>query len=154
MALKTVILQLICPDRPGLVSRLAGWIASHNGNILHADHHTDQGAGMFLSRLEWDLNGFNLKREAISKEIFGLARSLEGEAQLHFSDEIPRVAIFVSKQSHCLIDLLCRVNSEEIRMMVPLVISNHKNLKHICEQYNVTFKHIPVNQDNRLTSEI
>ena len=54
----SAILQLICPDRPGLVSELSGWVASNGGNIRHADHHTDAGAGVFLSRLEWDLEGF------------------------------------------------------------------------------------------------
>jgi len=151
--LTTVIFQLICPDRPGLVSLLSGWIATHNGNIRHADHHTDEGAGMFLSRLEWDLKGFNLTREAISEEISDLAISLGGKAQLHFSDEIPRVAIFVSKQSHCLIDLLWRVNSKEMKMMVPLVISNHENLRDICEQYKVNYKHIPVHNENKLAAE-
>ena len=61
----SVILQLICPDRPALVSELAGWVAANGGNIHHADHHTDAGAGLFLSRIEWGLEGFGLPREAI-----------------------------------------------------------------------------------------
>ncbi len=141
----TVILQLICPDRPGLVNRLSGWIASHDGNIRHADHHRDEGAGMFLSRLEWDLNGFSLDREEIHKQILQLANNLGGKAQLNFSDEIPRVAIFVSKQSHCLIDLLWRVNNQEMKMIVPVVISNHRDLQNICKQYNVDYKYLPAN---------
>ena len=62
----SVILQLICPDRPGLVSELAGWVAANGGNIRHADHHTDAGAGLFLSRLEWEQQGFGLPRPAIA----------------------------------------------------------------------------------------
>ena len=138
----TVILQLICPDRPGLVSRLSGWIASHDGNIRHADHHTDEGAGMFLSRLEWDLSGFSLNREEIHKEVLELASHLGGKSQLNFSDEISKVAIFVSKQSHCLIDLLWRVNNQEMKMIVPVVISNHKDLQNVCKQYNLSLIHI------------
>ncbi len=149
----TVILQLICPDRPGLVSLLSGWIASHNGNIRHADHHTDEDAAMFLSRLEWDLEGFTLSRDEIYKKVFELANSIGGKAQLHFSDELPRVAILASKQSHCLIDLLCRVNSQEMKMIVPVVISNHQNLKGVCEQYNVDYRYVPVDQVNKLHSE-
>ena len=149
----TAILQLICPDRPGLVSQLSGWIASNNGNIRHADHHTDEGAGMFLSRLEWDLEGFAMDRKSIQKAVLELANSLGGKSQLHFSDDIPRVAIFVSKQSHCLLDLLWRVNSNEMKMFVPLVISNHINLKYICEQFNVDYKYIPIDKDDKLVSE-
>ena len=69
MSFKTVILQFICPDRPGLVSDLAGWIASNNGNIRHADHHTDEDAKLFLSRIEWDFNGFLLGKDQIKNEI-------------------------------------------------------------------------------------
>ena len=122
----SVILQLICPDRPALVSELAGWVAANGGNIRHADHHTDAGAGLFLSRIEWGLEGFGLPREAIAPSAAALAQRLDGEAQLHFSDEHPRVAILASKQSHCLLDLLWRARSGELPMQVPLVIANHR----------------------------
>ena len=102
----TVILQLICPDRPGLVSELAGWVAANGGNIRHADHHTDAGAGVFLSRIEWELEGFGIPRQALPAAAQALADRLSGQAQLHFSDAWPKVAIFASKQSHCLVDLL------------------------------------------------
>ena len=65
MVVATAILQLICPDRPGLVSELSGWVAANGGNIRHADHHTDSGAGLFLSRIEWDLEGFGLPRASL-----------------------------------------------------------------------------------------
>ena len=129
MTSTTAILQLICIDRPGLVSELAGWVAVNGGNICHADHHTDKGAGLFLSRIEWVLDGFALNRDLIAKEVRLLADSLDGTAEVHFSDEIPRVAIFVSKQSHCLLDLLWRVRRGELPMEVPLVISNHNDLE-------------------------
>jgi len=81
-------------------------VAANGGNICRADHHTDAGAGLFLSRLESDLQGFGLPREASGPGTEALARRLEGRSRLHFSDELSRVAVFVSKQSHCLLDLL------------------------------------------------
>ena len=140
----TVILQLICPDRPGLVSELAGWVAANGGNIRHADHHTDAGAGLFLSRLEWDQEGFGLPRQAIAPAVHALAERLGGEAQLHFSDELPRVAIFASKQSHCLLDLLWRARSGELPMQVPLVVANHPDLEPLCRDFGVAFASVPV----------
>jgi len=144
---------MICPDRPGLVSELSGWIAKNDGNIRHADHHTDAGAKLFLSRIEWELKGFALKRESISSAVTTLADDLDGNAQLSFSDEWPRVAIFVSKQSHCLLDLLWRFRSGELPMKVPLVISNHQELESICLEFGVPFKHIPVNPANKSAAE-
>ena len=113
MSIKTVILQFICPDKPGLVSDLASWIASKNGNIRHADHHTDADAKLFLSRIEWDLDGFLLDKNEINSEVILLEQRLNGKAVLSFSDDFPNVAIFVSKQSHCLVDLLWRVKTGE-----------------------------------------
>tara|TARA_B100000131_G_C18069959_1_gene594053 strand:- start:576 stop:1430 length:855 start_codon:yes stop_codon:yes gene_type:complete len=149
----TAILQLICPDRPGLVSELATWVANHNGNILHADHHTDQREKLFLSRIEWDLINFSLPRDLIHRSIQQLAIQVNGTAELNFSDEIPKVAILVSKQSHCLLDLLLRVRSGEIRIDIPVVISNHRNLEYICQEFSIDFKYVPVDLTNKSLSE-
>jgi len=153
MGSPSVILQVICPDRPGLVSELSSWVASNGGNIRHADHHTDAGAGVFLSRLEWALEGFDLPRQAIRLAAESLARRLGGEGQLHFSDEIPRVAIFVSRQEHVLLDLLWRTRSGELPMTVPLVIANHPDLRPIAEDFGARFAHVPVAANNRAEAE-
>ena len=153
VSIKTVILQFICPDKPGLVSELSSWIASKNGNIRHADHHTDAGANLFLSRIEWDFDGFLLDKNEINSEIILLEQRLKGKAVLSFSDEIPNVAIFVSKQFHCLVDLLWRVKVGELSMNVPLVISNHSDLEDICSSFNIHFKLIEVDKNNKADSE-
>ena len=153
MSIKTVILQFICPDKPGLVSDLASWIASKNGNIRHADHHTDADAKLFLSRIEWDLDGFLLDKNEITSEVNLLEQRLNGKAVLSFSDDFPNVAIFVSKQSHCLVDLLWRVKAGELCMNVPLVISNHSDLEEICSSFSIPFKLIQVNKNNKAHSE-
>jgi len=149
----TAILQFICPDRPGLVSELTGWVAENGGNINHSDHHTDIEAGLFISRIEWTLNKFIIDRDMIFKEIHALTKSKKGKSTLCFSDEVPRVAIFASKQNHCLLDLLWRVKSDEIKMTVPLVISNHEELKDVCEYFDVDFLYVPYSQSTRENSE-
>ena len=149
----TVILQMICPDRPGLVSELAGWVAANGGSIRHADHHTDAGAGLFLSRIEWQLQGFGIPRDALPEAAQALGERLGGEAQLHFSDAFPRVAIFASKQSHCLQDLLWRVQSGELPMQVPLVIANHPDLEPLCASFEVPFVCVPVTRETKADAE-
>ena len=149
----TVILKMICPDRPGLVSELAGWVAANGGSIRHADHHTDAGAGLFLSRIEWQLQGFGIPRDVLPEAALALGQRLGGEAQLHFSNEFPRVAIFASKQSHCLQDLLWRVQSGELPMQVPLVIANHPDLEPLCASFQVPFVCVPVSRDTKAEAE-
>lgn len=153
MSVPTAILQVICPDRPGLVSELSGWVAANGGNIRHADHHTDAGAGLFLSRIEWQLEGFGLPREAVAPAVTALAERLGGDGQVHFSDAAARVAIFVSKQDHCLVDLLWRTRAGELPMQVALVISNHPDLQALAEDFGARFVHLPVLPDSKQEAE-
>jgi formyltetrahydrofolate deformylase len=153
MTAATAILQMICPDQPGLVRELAGWVAANGGNIVHADHHSDQGAGLFLSRIEWQLEGFGLPREAICPTARALADRLGGAYKVNFSDYCAPAAIFVSKQDHCLLDLLWRTRTGELPMQVPLVIGNHPDLAPIAEEFGARFEHVPISNENREQAE-
>ena len=153
MTAATAILQMICPDQPGLVRELSGWVAANGGNIVHADHHSDPGAGLFLSRIEWQLEGFGLPREAICPTARALAERLGGEYKVNFSDYLPPVAIFVSKQDHCLLDLLWRVRTGELPMRVPLVVANHPDLAPIAAEFGARFEHVPINAEIREQAE-
>jgi formyltetrahydrofolate deformylase len=153
MTAATAILQMICPDQPGLVRELSGWVAANGGNIVHADHHSDQGAGLFLSRIEWQLEGFGLPREAICPTARALADRLGGAYKVNFSDYRAPAAIFVSKQDHCLLDLLWRTRTGELPMQVPLVIGNHPDLAPIAEEFGARFEHVPISNDNREQAE-
>ena len=153
MTASTAILQMLCPDQPGLVRELSGWVAGNGGNIVHADHHSDPGAGLFLSRIEWQLERFGLPREAIAPAAAALAERLGGEQRVTFADEKPAVAIFVSRQDHCLLDLLWRTRTGELPMRVPLVIANHPDLGPIAEEFGARFAHLPISNANRAEAE-
>ena len=135
----SIILRTVCPDRPGLVSHLTSWISNYGGNIKHSDHHTDQEAGLFLSRIEWNTNSSAIDKAEIFTELEKISLKINAEFSLNYSDEVPNVAIFVSKQNHCLIDLLWRVRNGELKMNVPLIISNHPDLQNIAEDFNAQF---------------
>ena len=135
----SIILRIVCPDRPGLVSQLTSWISNYGGNIKHSDHHTDQDAELFLSRIEWCKYGSEINKLDIYNGMQEIANSINGQFTLNYSDEIPNVAIFVSKQNHCLIDLLWRVRNGELKMNVPLIISNHPDLEYIAKDFNAKF---------------
>ena len=139
MKTPSIILRIVCPDRPGLVSTITSWISNYGGNIKHSDHHTDQDAGLFLSRIEWNANNFPLNKIEINNHLESIISSINGNYFINYSDEIPNVAIFVSKQNHCLIDLLWRVRNGELKMAVPLIISNHPDLKEIADDFNAQF---------------
>ena len=135
----SIILRTVCPDRPGLVSQLTSWISNYGGNIKHSDHHTDQDAGLFLSRIEWDRNDLPINKSEIYEQFEKIAIDINGKFNINYSDEIPNVGIFVSKQNHCLIDLLWRVRNGELKMNVPLIISNHPDLENIAKDFKAQF---------------
>ena len=149
----TATLLVSCPDRPGLVAKIANFIYANGGNIIHADQHTDFTTGLFLTRIEWQLEGFNLPREVISTAFTAIAKPIEAHWQLHFSDSIPRLAIWVTKQNHCLLDLLWRQKAQELPAQIPLIISNHPNLKYIAEQFELDFHYIPITKETKSEQE-
>ncbi|MEH1940621.1 MAG: formyltetrahydrofolate deformylase [Nostoc sp.] len=149
----TATLLISCPDRRGLVAKFANFIYSNGGNIIHADQHTDFAAGLFLTRIEWQLDGFNLPREFIAPAFNAIAQPLGAKWELRFSDTVPRIAIWVSRQDHCLFDLIWRQRAKEFIAEIPLIISNHSNLKGVVEQFNIDFQHIPINKDNKSEQE-
>jgi formyltetrahydrofolate deformylase len=153
MASATAILLFSCPDQKGLVAKIANFIYANGGNILHADQHRDPEAGLFLSRLEWELDGFNLPREIIGPAFNAIAQPLGAQWQLHFSDTVPRIAIWVSRQDHCLLDLLWRHKAGEFKAEVPLIVSNHAHLQPIAHQFGIDFHHIPITKDTKAQQE-
>ncbi|AFY68070.1 formyltetrahydrofolate deformylase [Geitlerinema sp. PCC 7407] len=149
----TATLLVSCPDQRGLVAKIANFIYSNGGNILHADHHTDLEAGVFLTRIEWQLEDFNLPREVISPAFQAIATPLGAHWQLHFSDTVPRLAIWVTRQDHCLLDLLWRQRAGELKAEVPLIISNHTDLRPVAEQFGIDYHHIPITKETKAEQE-
>jgi formyltetrahydrofolate deformylase len=149
----TATLLVSCPDRQGLVAKIANFIYANGGNIIHADQHTDFAAGLFLTRIEWQLEGFHLPREVIAPAFAAIAQPLEAQWRLHFSDTIPRIAIWVSRQEHCLFDLILRQQAKEFAAEIPLIISNHPDLEWVAKQFGIDYYYIPVSKDDKAERE-
>ena len=140
----TAILLIRCPDQHGLVARTAQFVAERNGNVVHADHHIDRATGLFLMRMEWELEGFDVERSGIAAAFTPLAGAIGATWRLHFSDVVRRVAVWVTKQDHCLGDLILRRRNGELRCEIPLVLSNHEVLGDLCRRFDIPFVHVPV----------
>lgn len=149
----TATLLISCPDQRGLVAKIANFIYANGGNIIHADQHTDFTAGLFLTRIEWQLDGFNLPRDLIGPAFNAIAQPLQAKWELHFSDTIRRIAIWVSRQDHCLFDLIWRQRAKEFAAEIPLIISNHPDLKVVAEQFDIDYHHIPIIKENKQEQE-
>jgi formyltetrahydrofolate deformylase len=143
----TATLLITCPDRPGLVAAVAGFLADRSANIVHADQHVDRNESLFLQRVEFDTGELDLDR--LAAEFRPLAGRLGMSWSLRRSDAIPRVAILVSRQGHCLIDLLARWQMDELPGMPVLVASNHADHRAIVSHFGVPYHHLPVTPETR-----
>ncbi|MBE9057928.1 formyltetrahydrofolate deformylase [Sphaerospermopsis sp. LEGE 08334] len=150
----TATLLISCPDQKGLVAKFANFIYANGGNIIDADQHTDFEAGLFLTRIEWLLDGFNLPRDLIGAAFNAIAQPLGAKWELHFSDTVPRIAIWVSRQDHCLLDLIWRQKAKEFNADIPLIISNHPNLQEVAVQFGIDYHHLPITKENKQEQEI
>jgi formyltetrahydrofolate deformylase len=149
----TAVLLLSCPDQKGLVASVSDFLFRNEGNIIHADQHTDAEEGIFLQRVEWELAGFRIPREEIAEAFRPIAERFDMTWSLHFSDYVPRIAVFVSKLAHCMYDLLARLRMGEFRAEVPLVISNHPNLSSVAADYGAEYHHIPITRETKAAQE-
>ncbi|MDO9191254.1 MAG: formyltetrahydrofolate deformylase [Sulfurimicrobium sp.] len=153
MTKNTATLLISCPDRKGLVATIAEFLYRHNANILHADQHQDSENKLFLMRVEWDLEEFNLEISEFERLFAPIAAQFEMQWRLALSSHRPKVAIFVSRYDHCLADLLYRHQAGELHCEIPLIISNHIDNKWLADAYHSPFQHIEVLKDAKAEAE-
>jgi len=151
----TAILLLHCPDRPGIITEVTKFITDNQGNIVYLDQYVDRQDSMFFMRLEWELNNFLIPRDKIEEYINTLyAQRYEMTFSLYFNDIRPRMAIFVSKMSHCLYDLLARYKAGEWEVDIPCIVSNHEDLRYVAEQFDIPYYVWSIKKDHSNKQEV
>lgn len=143
-----------CPDQAGIITVITGFINENGGNIVYLDQYVDRLNGVFYMRIEWELDNFVIPKEKISDYFNTLyAQRYDMSFHISFSERIQRMAIFVSKMSHCIYDLLARYTAGEWDVEIPLIISNHPDLEIIGKQFNIPFVVIPITKENKAEQE-
>ena len=152
--MKTAKLLLHCPDKPGILAEVTDFITVNKGNIIYLDQYVDHVENIFFMRIEWELKDFLVLQEKIEDYFATLyAQKYEMNFRLYFSDTKPRMAIFVSKMSHCLFDLLARYTAGEWNVEIPLIISNHPDLQHVAERFGIPFHLFPITKETKEEQE-
>lgn len=144
------IIQIYSPDRPGLVAAVTDFINVNGGNIIRLEQHVDHQENIFFMRVEWDITNFLIPKEKIEEYFQTLyAKKYNMFFRLYFNDYTPRMAVFVSKMSHCLFDILGRYTAGEWNVQIPLIISNHEDLRWVADKFGIDFYVLKVNKDNK-----
>lgn len=150
----TAVLRMHCPDQPGIIAVITDFITSNGGNIVYLDQYVDRADGVFYMRVEWDLKTFGIPKEKLCDYFATLyARRYDMTYNISFTSRRQRMAVFVSKMSHCLYDLLSRYIAGEWDVEIPVIISNHPDLAIVGKQFDIPFEVIPVNRDNKAEME-
>ena len=150
----TAKLLLHCPDKPGILAEVTDFITVNKGYIIYLDQYVDHVENIFFMRIEWELKDFLVPQEKIEdyfRTLYG--QKYEMDFRLYFSDVKPRMAIFVSKLSHCLFDMLARYTAGEWNVEIPLIISNHPDLQHVAERFGIPFYLFPITKETKEEQE-
>lgn len=152
---KRAILLLHCPDTVGIITEITKFITDNKGNIVYLDQYVDKVDGMFFMRVEWELADFTIPCEKIGEYIDTLYSTRYGlKFYLYFSDVKPRMALFVSKMSHCLYDLLARYKAGELDVEIPCIVSNHEDLRYVAEQFGIPYYVWSIKKDHSNKAEV
>ncbi len=146
-------LLITCPDKKGIVAAIANFLMQHNGNILHADQHQDAENGLFLMRIEWSREDFDLKVSEFDSAFSPVAQTFDMQWQLKESQRKTKMAIMVSQYDHCLVDLLHRHHHGELACEIPLIISNHETCKALADYYGIAFHYLPMTKETKAEVE-
>jgi len=152
--MNTAKLLIQCVDQVGIIASVTNYLKTHRGNIINLEQHVDEVNGLFFMRLEWEMRHFDIPQAGVKQHFDEqIGSQWDMTTQLYFSDKVPRLAIFVSKLSHCLYDILYRIESGEWNAELPLIISNHSLLKRIADRFGIEYHHLPITKENKATQE-
>jgi formyltetrahydrofolate deformylase len=150
---RTAVLLVDCPDAKGIVASVSTFLYTHGANILASDQHQDNQVGLFFMRVEFDLADFTLDAMNFAREFQPIADRYQMQWRLEDTASRARVAIFVSRHLHCLVDLLHRHQTGELLGEIALIVSNHPDARPLAEFYRVPFHHVPVDGTRKLSAE-
>ncbi len=144
-----ITLLIHCPDTSGIIAHVTSFFYKRQGNIIYIDQYVDVENTVFFMRLECEFNAQT--NISTTKEEFKetVAEKYNMSWQMYSADSKPRMAVFVSKYDHCLYDILSRYKSGELRVVIPLIISNHKDLEQVAQNFGIPFYHIPITPDTK-----
>ena len=150
---ESVVLLIHCKDRKGIVARVSGFIHDFGGNILDSDHHTDEDTNDFLMRMECATDGLQIAPDELASAFAPIAKVFEMRYEFHLSSRRMRVGMLVSKQDHCLADLLQRHRRDELHVNIPIIISNHDTCANWADLFKIPFVVHPVTKETKPQQE-
>lgn len=145
---------ILCPDRAGIVATVSQFLYEHGANIVQSDQYTmDPEGGMFFMRIEFDLEGLESALPALQEDFTRVADRFSMKWSVYRAGRRKRIAVLVSKEDHCLLELLWQWQSGDLDAEISMVISNHDDMRQLVESFGIPYHHIPVTPDTKAEAE-
>jgi formyltetrahydrofolate deformylase len=152
--MQQITILIHCEDQKGIIAAVTNFILKIEGNIIYIDQHVDVEQNVFFMRLECELTNERIALDAIKNDFQAtIATDFGMEWDLFLKNQKPRMALFVSKYDHCLFDILGRHSAGELNLEIPLIVSNHEDLRPVAERFLIPFVYIPFTKDNKDEAE-
>ncbi len=148
-----IVFLIQCPDQKGLMAGITDFFAKRGYNILHCQQHTDLQQGRYFMRIAVDMQDLKSSRQELEEQFGTFAEPLSLSWSVHYTDQVPRIALMVSKTSHCLYDIIFRQKEGDITCSIPLIISNHPDLEYVSDQFRIPFYCLPISKENKPEQE-
>jgi formyltetrahydrofolate deformylase len=147
--MRYLILQINCPDQRGIIAQFTAILYDHGANVLNLEQHVEPDEKLFFMRIHADLSNMDISENALWEILLALVKKTNANIQFYYPENLLRMAIFVTKESAPLYDLLIKHQSGELSCKIPCIISNHEHLKEIVEQFNIPFFYLPVSPERK-----
>lgn len=152
--MQQITILIHCEDQKGIIAAVTNFIVKVEGNIIYIDQHVDVEQNVFFMRLECELTNKTIPLESIKNDFQQtIANAFKMSWELYTKEPKPKMALFVSKYDHCLFDILGRYSAGELNVEIPLIVSNHEDLRSIAERFDIPFYCIPFTKENKEESE-
>ncbi|MFV8347774.1 formyltetrahydrofolate deformylase [Flavobacterium sp. ZB4P13] len=152
--MQKITILIHCEDQKGIIAAVTNFILKIEGNIVYIDQHVDVEQNEFFMRLECELTNKEIGLASIQNDFHQtIVQDFNMSWEIYTKDQKPRMALFVSKYDHCLFDVLGRYSAGELNVEIPLIVSNHEDLRSIAERFNIPFHYIPFTKENKAEGE-
>lgn len=152
--MQKITILIHCEDQKGIIAAVTNFILKIEGNIVYIDQHVDVEQNEFFMRLECELTNKEIGLASIQNDFHQtIVQDFNMSWEIYTKDQKPRMALFVSKYDHCLFDVLGRYSAGELNVEIPLIVSNHEDLRSIAERFNIPFYYIPFTKENKAEGE-
>ena len=151
--MRYLILHINCPDQRGIIAQFTGILYDHGANVLDLEQHVEPDEKLFFMRIHADLKNMEISEDALHEILMAQVKKMNAKIQFCYPENVLRMAIFVTKESAPLYDLLIKNQSDELPCKIPCIISNHEHLKEIAEQFNIPFHYLPILPETKSDQE-